>query len=226
MKLTGLVIVMAAVLTAGCTPAMPRAEYFPPSKQKIAAAAQHWGMIAADVVQQTRLALERQGFPKNRPVYVAAGKDTEFDRAFRNYLITGLVNAGVTVAPMPEGSVEVGYETQVISHAAPFDPSRFGYQPGMAMAGVSGFWILRNAVEKWSAGSAAVATVAAAAAYDGYKFSNPEQTGVELLLTTSIVQNQRYVMRSTDAYYVERGDAALFGACLGKTRRECKSLVR
>lgn len=219
-------MVVAAVLSVGCTPAMPKAEYFPPTKQKIAVAAQHWGMIAADAVQQTKLALEAQSFPKTRPVYVAMGKDTEFDRAFRNYLITGLVNAGVVVAPTLEGAVEIGYETQVISHAAPFDPGQFGYQPGMATAGVSGFWILRNAVGKWSTGSVAVGTIVGAAAYDAYKFGNPEQTGVELLLTTSIIQNQRYVMRSTDAYYIERGDAALFGACLGKTRRECKSLVK
>ena len=223
MKCMVLVILSVVGMLAGCTPAMPKAEYFPPSKQKVAVAAQHWGMIASDAVQQTRVAMEKQNFPKNKPVYVVVGSETEFEKAFRNYLITGLVNAGVAVSPASDGAIEINYETQVIRHAGKFDADKLGYKPGMATAGVAGFWVLRNAVEKWSMGVAAAGTIGAAAAYDYYKIDNPEQTGVELLLTTSIIQNQRYVMRHTDAYYVEKADASLFESCKGKSRRACRS---
>lgn len=223
MKSKVCVAVAMAVLAAGCATSVPTARNFPPVEQKKSMSVQHWGMIAADAVERTRDAMAQQGIAKERPLYVAEKTGTEFDRAFRNYMITGLVNAGLPVSARKEDAVEILYETQVIRHASAFDPASAGYKPGTATAGVAGFWVLRDAFRTWPSGSLAGAAIGGAAAFDTYKAFNPGETGVELLVTTSILQSDRYVMRNTDAYYLEKGDAYLFEECDGKFwRRNCK----
>lgn len=226
MKLTGLLAVAFVLLVSGCATNIPQAENFAPSKQKKAMAAQHWGLIANDAVAQTHLALAKQatiqGTIKNQPLYVADNTSTDFSRAFRKYMIAGLIDAGFAVSAKKEGAIEVGYEAQVIRHASSQDPQALGYKPGMATAGVAGFWVLRNALMTWSTTSAGIATVAAAGAYDTYKAINPGETGVELLISTSIVHNDRYVMLNADAYYIEKDEAWLFEGCKGKNRRFCR----
>lgn len=219
------ILTMSVALLAGCAHNnMPQAQNFPPTQQKIAVAAQHWGMIATDAVMQTQMALLQQNLKKDLPVYVAENTDTEFHRAFRNFMISGLVNAGVAVSAKKEGAVEILYETQVIRHhlrGEDFDPASNGYRPGALTGGVAGFWVLRNALESWSESSLRMGSIAAAGAYDAYRLSHPNPTGVELLLTTSIVHKDRYLMRSTDAYYVEDADISLFSPCKGRSRRNC-----
>lgn len=220
------VLIAASCILAGCAHNnMPQAQNFPPTQQKIAVAAQHWGMIAADAVQQTQMALAQNSIARTQAVFVMEAGNTDFQRAFRNFMITGLVNAGVPVSASKEGAIEISYETQTIKHASRgevFDPSANGYRPGALTGGVAGFWVLRNALEKWSTSSAALGAIAAAGAFDAYRLTHPEPTGVELLLTTSIVHNGRYLMRNTDAYYVEDVDISLFDPCRGKSRRNCR----
>lgn len=208
-------MVIALALLAGCAN-QPIGERYPMSEQKKVEAVQHWGAIAADAVEQTRLALSGRDFAKGKPLYVMENADTQFDRAFRNYMITSLVNSGLQVSTEKQGAIEISYETQVVRHGDSFDPSAFGYKPGMATAGTAGFWILRNA----STTGIAVGTLAAAVGYDAYKATEP--TGVELLITTSIVNANRYVMRNTDAYYIEKADAYLFEPCRSKSVKGCR----
>lgn len=227
--MTRTLLISLGLLLSGCAyNNMPQAKNFPPTQQKIAVAAQHWGVIATDAVQQTQMALlAQQAAVKDLPVYVAENTTSEFNKAFRNFMISGLVNAGVAVSSKKEGAIEIVYETQVIKHhprGDAFDPTANGYQPGALTGGVAGFWVLRNALEKWSTRSAAMGTMIAAGAYDAYRFDHPLPTGVELLLTTSIAHLDRYLMRNTDAYYVEDADISLFDPerCKGKSRRNCR----
>lgn len=211
-----------AALVSACAN-QPTAQWHPHSQQKKLNAAQHWGLIAADAVEQTKIAVSEQGLAKDKPLYVTDNTGTHFDRAFRNYMITGLVNAGLTVSPTKDGAIEIAYESQVIRHGASFDPSLFGYKPGMAATGVASFWVLRGLAKSSSSLGIAAATVAGAAGYDTYKATEP--TGVELLLTTSIIQNNQYVIRNTDAYYIEKADAYLFEPCKSRSTRGCRPKI-
>lgn len=208
-------IAILAALLGACSN-QPVGKWQERSQQMKLNAVQHWGLIAKDAVEQTRLAVSSQESIKNRPLYVTDNRGTHFDRAFRNYMITGLVNAGMIVSDKKEGAVEISYESQVVRHGASFDPSLFGYKPGMATAGVAGFWVLRNA----STSGLAAGTLAAAAGYDAFKVTEP--TGVELLLTTSIVSQNQYLMRNTDAYYIEKADAYLFEPCKSRSATGCR----
>jgi len=226
MRTAGILMIFLAAMTAGCATSIPQAQNFAPAKQKKVMAAQHWEAIAADAVEQTRLTLDAPQFADNKPVYVADNTKTDFDRAFRKYMIAGFIAAGVPVSTKNDGAIEVSYETQVIRHANATNPETLGYKPGMAAAGMTGFWVLRNAIGRWSTGGTAAATIATAGAYDAYKAVNPGETGVELLVSTSVVHADRYAMLKTDAYYIESGEAVLFELCSGKSRRRCRDAAK
>ena len=215
MSLKSYMVLAGVIFTlAGCTN-QPWVKQYPPgmTQQKISAA-QQWGLIADDVTEQTKLALLKEDYLNlGTPLYVSEQTNAHFDRGFRNYLITSLVNAGFNVVIEQEDAIEIQYESQVIRHAESFDPSARGYTPGVATAGITGLWVLRNASPMNILASAAVGA-------DVYQAFKP--TDVELLLTTSIVQGNRYLMRNTDAYYIENADAYLFEPCRSKSLRGCR----
>ena len=214
-------VLIAGLAIGGCASNMPEAQNFPPAQQKIALATRHWGVIATDAVEQSRATLDQELASKDIAVYVAENSTSEFSKAFRNFMISGLLKAGIPVSDKKEGAIEITYETQVISHKSRgkvFDPGANGYRTGTLAGTASGYWVLRNATLDWIAAS----TVAAAGGYDYFRQDHPEPTGVEMLLTTSIVRNGRYLVRNTDAYYVEDADISLFDPCRGKSRRNCR----
>lgn len=204
-----------------CATSIPQAENFPPSKQKKLMAAQHWNLVAQDAVDRTRVILAEKGFADDTPLYILQNSDTVFDHAFRKYMIANFIEAGAVVSTKKEGALEISYDTQVIKHAAYFEPDRYGYKPGAATAGVAGFWVLRDVVKDLNFLNG-LATVGIAAGYDAYKAKNPGETGVELLLTTSITHRDRYVMLNADAYYIENAETWLFEPCRGRNRRYCR----
>ncbi|HBA08458.1 MAG TPA: hypothetical protein DCW48_01915, partial [Methylotenera mobilis] len=113
MKLARLSAVFLFFIISGCAMSIPQAKNFAPTSQKKAMAAQHWGMIATDAVDQTRLAIAKQSTLNSSPLYVSDNGSTDFGRAFRKYMIAGLIDAGYTVSATKEGAIEVGYEAQV-----------------------------------------------------------------------------------------------------------------
>lgn len=216
MMLRNMMLAGVFCVTVGCSN-QPWVETHPATTQQKLSAAQQWGLIADDVTEQTRLALLKADYlDTGTPVYVSESTNAHFDRGFRNYMITSLVKAGFNVVTQKDGAVEIQYESQVIRHGASFDPRAMGYKPGALSAGVTSFWILRDA----STAGLAAGTIAGAAALDYYNARKP--TDVELLLTTSIVQGNRYLMRNTDAYYIEKADAYLFEPCRSKSLRGCR----
>lgn len=219
MRLIALIISVA--LLVGCATSIPKAENFPQSTQKKLMAAQHWNHLAKDAAERTRATLTSKGFASDTPLYVVENKKTVFDYAFRKYMIANFIEAGAVVSTKKEGALEINYGTQVIKHAAAFEPSLLGYKPGMATLGVTGFWVLRDVFKSLNPVNG-LATVGIAGVYDAYKAGNPGETGVELLLTTSITHQDRYVMLNADAYYIENAETWLFEECKGRNRRYCK----
>lgn len=210
--------VLSLAFMSSCATSVPKAENFPQSTQKKALVAQHWSYLAQDAAHRTKLALTKNGASATTPIYVADTFNHEFDKAFKKYMISHLIESGAVVSTVPEGAVEVKYETQVIKHSDKIDPEQIGYKPGYASAGMTGLWILRD-VFKGVTDANALGTVALATAFDSYKAFQPDETSIELILSTSIIQNNRYIMLNTDAYYMEKGEEWLFEGCKGNRRR-------
>jgi len=192
------------VLLAGCSTAqVPYTENFPASHQKVARAANHWDILADDVAAQTVAAIGTQ-----KTIYIAEPtEDTDFNRAFRNFLITRMVNKSIPVSNQRIGAIEVQYETQVVMH----NSERRAYQPGTLTMLAAGLLVAYN-VPHWTHGSdKAAAFMGAAVGADAVVSTDAgSPTKTELVVTTSAIENGRYLVRKTDIYYIDPKDVPLF----------------
>lgn len=199
-------LIAVSILVAGCASPVPVAETHPLSHQKKVKAAHHWDVIAEDIAKETALLLARDGQTGQRPLFVPVpATNSAFDRAFHNFLVTRLVRLGIAVSDKQTGALEVRYETQVVQHASP----REDYRPGALTGLAAGILVLRN-FHTWDATEKGMGAVAAAVGLDvaGGHLTSPSQT--ELLVTTSLSDGSRFLLRKSDVYYIEDEDSALY----------------
>jgi len=200
---------MGASLLAACAPHgwIPAAEPFPEASLRTAMSAQHWDVIANDAALQTAALRDRAAL-QGRMLHVQPARDgSDFSRAFHTLLVSRLVNHGLTVATQPEGAVEVRYESQVVRHAGAAD----GPPAGAVATLAGGVLVARQVAVTGSDGNARVAWVPASE----YGYSYPylySPTRSEVIVTTSLIDGGKYVLRKTDVYYIENAESWLFEA--------------
>lgn len=219
MKNLYVVLIPAVVTMVGCASPVPVAENFSLSYQKVARTAHHWDVVADDIVSQTLQTITEKPLLQGRGVYVPSVRSTAFNSAFREFLITRFVNRGTNVSVckiVGDGNpgfvqeapdVEIQYETQVIGHGGQMPH----YRPGEITALASGVAVLRNVAEanlSRGAGNAALIGIAALADVGAGHLGSPTRT--ELIVTTTIAERNRFIMRRSDIYYVPDADAKLF----------------
>jgi hypothetical protein len=200
---TSLLLAVCFLTLAGCASQIPIAANHPISTQKKAKAVHHWDLLAGDVTEQTVATLKKGAIAAETPLFVAFPPDnTPFSKAFRNLLITRMVNQGLPVTNVGGNAVELQYETQLVRH----NSSRYAHIPGSFTALASGIWVLRDIATAGLPGAVAVAALAdyGAGLYAG------GAPGTELLVTSSIIVDKKYVMRKNDIYYIEDADVPLF----------------
>lgn len=197
----------AAVLTACSHSPIPVAENFELTAQKKVRSAGHWELLSRDIVAQTGARLANAGVSKNTPLSVVLpANSTAFDRAFNEFLITQLVNEGYVVATdaQPQ-STKLSYRTQVVRHNSP----RPHFIPGAATALTAGLYVAHGLSGSTGEAMAGVLGFAALADLGASQFSGGP-TAHELVLTTMVESQNRYLVRTSDVYYIENADVSLF----------------
>ncbi len=200
-----LLFAMALAAASGCVRS-PQPETYPFTTQQKMQAAHHWDVLANDVANQINNELIRRGYLET-PVYVRhiCGNDAEcgpgtafpFDEAFNDLLTTQLVNFGVpTLAENDDSGLVVNYKVQLLFHS---DPPRQWPRPGVLTALTGGIIVLRNAPDE-------VVALAAAAATDILRATSVVNGRYEVIISTSIVDNNVYLMRKSDIYYINDPD--------------------
>jgi hypothetical protein len=196
---------LCILLCSGCTRIPQPAGYSFGEQQKMQAA-HHWDVLANDVANQINIELIAQG-RLNTAVYVqhtcgqpndcGPGETFPFDEGFNDLLTTQLVNFGIpTRVEEDENSLTVNYKVQVLYHQA----TRFqNPRPGVITALTAGIMVFRNA-------PAEIATLAAAIAVDGLWSTAVFNGHYEVIITTSIVDDNLYLMRKSDIYYINDPD--------------------
>lgn len=202
---------LAAVtaLTACSHAPIPVAANFELTSQKKVRSAGHWEILSRDAVTQTAQRLGAAGLNKGSALSVALPPNaTVFDRAFNEFLITELVNQGYSVStePAPNAAV-VSYKTQVVKH----NSTRPHFIPGAATALTTGLFVAHGLGVHATTGEAMAGALGFAALADlGASQFSGGPTAHELILTTTVEHQKRYLVRSTDVYYIENADASLF----------------
>ncbi|NOQ45396.1 MAG: hypothetical protein GQ559_01775 [Desulfobulbaceae bacterium] len=184
----------------------PQPEGYPFTIQHKMQAAHHWDVLANDVANQVNNELIRRGYLET-PVYVkhscgqpdncGPGETFPFDEGFNDLLATQLVNFGVpTLAENDDSGLVIDYKVQVLYHR----DTRYQWpRPGVLTALTAGIVVFRNA-------PAEIAAVIAAAAIDGLGATSVIKGHYEVLISTSIVRDNIFLMRKSDIYYINDPD--------------------
>lgn len=209
-KAIRLAVMAGAVATlAGCAyrAPIPLAENFELTVQPKVRSAGHWELVSRDVVAQTLTTLEKAGVAPGTQLHVALpANPSAFDQAFREFLITKLVQSGAPVLQNPGQTLDVTYHTQLVRHNSPrphFIPGQFT----MIAAGLMAAYGLRH--EHLDVQLLATLGLTAAADY-GASINSGGPTNTEMILTTTVTRGGQYIARKTDVYYLENADTPLF----------------
>jgi hypothetical protein len=205
-----------ACSVVACSAPTPVAQNFPLTYQGVARTAKHWDVVADDMVAQTATYLSSVEALKSRAVFIQpTERNTVFDASLRDFMINHMVDRGIAVsvcsspggAGMIEGrDVQVRYETRIIGHA-----DMPHYRPGVLTALAGGIFVGRMiGTSGISRDAAGVLGFGAAAAADFLIGDLPRATHTEIVVTTTIEESNRFIMRRSDIYYVPDGDARLF----------------
>lgn len=209
--------VLAATLLAGCSNLdVPRADNYPATGQKKARAVHHWDVLADDVA--ARVAEKTAAWPEGgQPIHVTVADNSSFNQGFLKLLRVRLLNKGVALSTGPS-ALELEVQTQLVQHQAGV-PSNLPIPTPWTLLG-SGVGVWRDWETHYSdrvllPGVATAIGLGAGLAMDlaqrhtqGAAAGGPTRT--EVLITTTLKTQDRYLAGSADMYYIERADAALY----------------
>lgn len=194
-----LVLIVLAAVT-GCATGQ-HGSFF--SGQEEMESVSQWNVLANHVADRISKELMQKQY-LHASVYVRPGcgncgpnEKFSFDEGFNDLLTTQLVNFGISTVTAPEnGALTVTYKVQAVYHPTDFRKLSWP-KPGMLIALAAGIVVLEDA--PWE-------IVAAATAFDIFRVNYQPSGHYEVIITTSIVDDKRYVMRSSDIYYINSAD--------------------
>lgn len=202
----------------------PRPASYKDSTQHKMQAAEHWNILAEDVAKQIKSGLTKMDSVVTQPVYVQPGcgapqgpcqphEESPFAQGFRDLLLTHLVREGVTtIDEIEDGALIVSNKVQVVYHRDKRSTRRYpaGFVSGVATYLAAAVAVIRDAQEYGSYGAQTAAWGAAAVGgavlYDITDGMFSKLPHSEVVITTSIKDNNTYRMRKTDIYYINDPD--------------------
>jgi len=185
----------------------PRATMFPGAEQQKVQSASHWEVLARHESGQILAALGDGNGTITPSLYLGnpARNAGDFQSAWHNMLVTGLVSSGAAVMLSQESALfTVDYDIQVVEHASrevlPLRPGSVTAFFAMA-AGIddSQFW-----------GDQGLLLIPVALAADLWsKFNKDTSEEVtEVIITTRVLDRQQIAHASTRIYYFDPDDIA------------------
>lgn len=202
-----LFIALVVALTTGCATDIPKPSAHPPSEQSKLRATHHWNIVAADIAMQMQKDLANLG--PGAAVYVQPPLNrSPFELAMHEFVITRLVEGGVRVDLSEAGALKVSLGTQLITNVSERKTSTV---PLTAIA--AGIMVAYNVGLHANRDFLSAAALGSAAAYDvgTERMTRPgAPSKTELIVTTSVANSGRFLMRKTDVYYIDDADLSLF----------------
>ncbi len=194
--------VLAACSTAGvnsdqsssfATSQAPLATGYPLSTQPKMQAMAHWDQLAAMVAGNCAKALDHFHPEGDVRVYVAPVAATPFGKAYRESLLTRLVDFGVPVSFSPDGAAILEVSQEMVTHRRTLERSGSG-----RLYGVDPGFVQR----KDTAGL--YPPVPMISQESGY--FDPSTPDTEVQVTTALVHRGGYLYRDSSIFYVDGND--------------------
>lgn len=164
-----------------------------------------WPVLANHVADRINQELIRQHYLQTS-VYInhstkasgsAEAGSFPFDTAFNDLLTSNLVQFGVNTVNRPEqAQLVVDYKIQTVYHPAAQSTWRWP-KPGVLIALAAGVVVLEDA--PWE-------LIGVATGADMYRANHYESGQYQIIITTTVRDKGRYVMRSSDIYFIDNAD--------------------
>ncbi|MFT5699270.1 MAG: hypothetical protein ACI8ZB_002127 [Desulforhopalus sp.] len=194
-------------LVASCSSRIPEPITYPYSQQQKMQASGHWEILAQDLANRINNELILSDNIE-KAVYVKptcgdetspceANETSTFNEAFRDLLITGLYDYGIPTQSKPNSeAIEVLYKVQVVRH----NSNRIrSLQPGILTTLSTAVLVLRNAPSE-------LILLATGIAADVANSSYTSNGHYEVIITTSMIEREKYLFRASDIYYINDRD--------------------
>lgn len=201
-------IALVPLLFCGCRSQVPKPTSYKFSTQQKMQAAQHWDVLAQDVASQIAKKLNNRNVENRNPLYVQNDSKLTFTDAFYDLLVGHLIDRGVPVTNNKQGAIVAQYDVQLIRHSANNSQRPWpGTHTATASTISGGIEVARNisgeVAKRVAAYSGGILLGAAIDASYGYHVKLPRN---EVLITTTLEQNDRLVLKNTDIYYINDKD--------------------
>jgi hypothetical protein len=199
--------VLVLFFVCNCSSRIPEPISYQYSQQKKMQAASHWEVLAADLANRINNQLiVSDNIYKTVFVKETCGDESttckphetsSFNEAFRDLLITNLFGYGVPTKSLPdEDTIEVRYKVQVVH----YNTNRVrSLQPGLLTGLSAAVAVLRNAPTELIL--LTLGTIA-----DVANTSLVSSGHYEVIITTSMINDDRYLFRASDIYYINDKD--------------------
>lgn len=163
----------------------------------------HWGLLAEDIAALLQERFENEKIPASEPIHIASFGTAPFEKAFRELLITRMVEKGLAVSDRP-CPLLLDADIQMVTHSREIIRTPKGVYRSIA----PGIYVKRDIPLAGLEGRAReVEEVVQSAEMNTeagrYTIVLPKN---EIMITTSLTSNGRYVMRNSAIYYIEDSD--------------------
>ncbi|WP_027188040.1 hypothetical protein [Desulfovibrio cuneatus] len=178
------ILLGSSLFLAGCgSRGVPVATRPPLYSQQRIQAVDHWDTVADAVAARVFNAYLQRSDIITKPVYVRRPNDRPFPMAFETLLRTRLTTRGMQVSAMPEpDGVILDFTVQVVLH----DSSRYSLIPSLLDIGMGVITLVTGT------------------------YTRPSDH--EVIVTTRLTHNNRYVMHISNTYYINDADWALYAS--------------
>ncbi len=201
------VYVLIFMSVCSCSSRIPEPISYQYSQQKKMQASAHWDVLAADLANRINNQLVMtDNIAKTVFVKQTCGDESSsckpnetssFNEAFRDLLITNLFGFGVPTKSRPDDdTIEVRYKVQIVYHNS--DRIR-SLQPGLLTSLSAAVAVLRNAPTEFM-------LMAVGAMADVANTSLVLSGHYEIIITTSMINDEKYLFRASDIYYINDKD--------------------
>lgn len=182
---------------------MPENVSFEDQTQQQIQSSRQWQIVAEDMAEQLAQTIQQNNWTKSTFHVFPQSKATTFTRAFNDFLITSLVNKGVKVTTVKTASRVFNYKIQLVEYNSLRSTMLSENYKFTSLA--AGVVVARNLGEILGVDGTLLAGGVALDAADLNFAPN-----LEVIITSSIVENNVFVLRKTDIYYANRVDKHLY----------------
>jgi len=204
---TSLVILISGCATPYSEAPVPK-NHLRTEQNKLQAAA-HWKIIAEDLATSVL-----KNIDKSKVVYVNQPTVySDFNEAMHSMLISAMVSKGITVV---KSSATANLSIDMNAKALKFTKDRGGDSVGQLTALAAGVWVLRSVLDTLNPMNVIrTSTIGLAAAVDGYRFSDSQNSGGEtpqneIIVTITASDNKQYFSSISNVYYTSDNDELLY----------------